>query len=127
LKVLRGLNREVLEFVHFEQGMCRALSDAMSGARHFRELVCWQLAIELKLGLYRLSEQPEVRRDLRFCDQLRDAAASAPRNIAEGFRRRSHADFARFSTSRAVRSPNPRTICRMLLIVDTWMNGNSSD
>jgi four helix bundle protein len=96
LKVLYGLNRDVLEFVHFEQVMCRAQSDAMSGARHFRELVCWPLAIELKLGLYRLSEQPEVKRDLRFCDQLRDAAASAPRNIAEGFGRRSHADFARF-------------------------------
>jgi four helix bundle protein len=50
----------------------------------------------LKLGIYRLSEQPNVKRDFRFCDQIRDAAASAPRNIAEGFGRRSHADFARF-------------------------------
>jgi four helix bundle protein len=68
----------------------------MAGARHFRELTCWQLSNELKLGIYRLSEQPDVKRDFRFCDQIRDAAASAPRNIAEGFGRRSHADFARF-------------------------------
>src|SRR5437588_25168 len=68
----------------------------MAGARHFRELTCWQLANELKLGIYRLCEQPEVKRDFRFHDQLRDAAASAPRNIAEGFGRRTHADFARF-------------------------------
>jgi len=68
----------------------------MAGARHFRELNCWQLSNELKLGIYRLSERPQVKRDLRFCDQIRDAAASAPRNIAEGFGRRSHADFARF-------------------------------
>src|SRR6266496_4335693 len=68
----------------------------MAGARHFRELNCWQISNELKLGIYRLSERPEVKRDLRFCDQIRDAAASAPRTIAEGFGRRSHADFARF-------------------------------
>ena len=37
-----------------------------------------------------------MKRDLKFYDQLRDSAASAPRNIAEGFGRRSHPDFARF-------------------------------
>jgi four helix bundle protein len=68
----------------------------MAGARHFRELACWQLAIELKRAIYRFADQPDVKRDFKFCDQIRDAAASAPRNIAEGFGRRSHADFARF-------------------------------
>ena len=37
-----------------------------------------------------------MKRDLKFHDQIRDGAASPPRNIAEGFGRRSHADFARF-------------------------------
>jgi four helix bundle protein len=68
----------------------------VAGARHFRELHCWQLSNELKLGIYRLSDRPEVKRDFRFHDQIRDAAASAPRNIAEGFGRRTHAEFARF-------------------------------
>jgi four helix bundle protein len=68
----------------------------MGGVRHFRELMCWQLSNELKLGIDQLAEQPQVRRDLKFYDQIRDAAASAPRNIAEGFARRTHADFARF-------------------------------
>jgi four helix bundle protein len=68
----------------------------MAGARHFRELDCWRLANELKLGIYRLADRPEVKRDLRFNEQIRDAAASAPRNIAEGFGRRTHADFAKF-------------------------------
>ena len=68
----------------------------MPGARHFRELVCWQLARDLKSALYQVTDSEAVRRDLRFCDQLRDAAASAPRNIAEGFGRRTHADFAKF-------------------------------
>lgn len=68
----------------------------MAGARHFRELVCWQLARELKIALYRFVETPQVRRDFKFYNQVRDAAASAPRNIAEGFGRRTHADFAHF-------------------------------
>jgi four helix bundle protein len=68
----------------------------VAGARHFRELVCWQLAQELKLALYQVIETPTIRKDVRFYEQVRDAAASAPRNIAEGFGRRTHAEFARY-------------------------------
>ena len=68
----------------------------MAGARHFRELICWQLARELKLALYEAIERPSIRKDFKFCDQVREAARSGPRNIAEGFGRRTHAEFARF-------------------------------
>src|SRR5688500_17539364 len=68
----------------------------MPGARHFQELDCWQRAIELKLELYQLTERPSVRANLKFRDQLREAAASAPRIIAEGFGRRTNADFANY-------------------------------
>ena len=67
----------------------------MAGVRHFRELVCWQLSRE-KLALYRFAENLHVKRDVRFYCQLRDAAVSAPRNIAEGFARRTHAEFAHY-------------------------------
>jgi four helix bundle protein len=78
--------------------MARSLqaSGAVAGARHFRDLICWQLSNALKLALYELADSPQVQRDLRFRDQLRDAAASAPRNIAEGFGRRTHREFAQF-------------------------------
>jgi four helix bundle protein len=68
----------------------------MAGARHFRELDCWQLAYALKLGLLEVTRRPAARADVTFCDQLRDAARSAPRNIAEGFGRKTDADFAHF-------------------------------
>jgi four helix bundle protein len=68
----------------------------MAGAKHFRDLTCWQLADELKLGLYKLADSPSVRADVRFREQLIDAARSAPRNIAEGFGRRTHREFAMF-------------------------------
>jgi len=68
----------------------------MAGVRRFWDLECWQLAREFKLAVYRFAESPAVKRDQYFYGQLRDAAASPPRNIAEGFGRRTHADFARF-------------------------------
>jgi four helix bundle protein len=68
----------------------------MAPARRFSELVCWQLSDGLKLAVYEICRRPDVLRDLRFCSQFRDAAASAPRNIAEGFGRRTHKDFAHF-------------------------------
>ena len=83
-------------FVTIRAGIPDAFVAAMAGARHFRELHCWQLSNELKLGVYRLSDRTDVKQDFRFREQIRDAAASAPRNIAEGFGRRTHAEFARF-------------------------------
>jgi len=42
-------------------------------------------------------EKPAIRRDFKFRDQLADAAASGPRNLAEGFGRFFHPDFAKFA------------------------------
>jgi four helix bundle protein len=72
------------------------LGPAVAGAKHFRELDCWQLARELKLKLYDLSDSAQVKKDFRFREELRDVAASAPHNIAEGFGRRTNREFAHF-------------------------------
>jgi len=40
--------------------------------------------------------KPPAGRDFKFCDQIRSSAASAPRNIAEGFGRFRPAPFANF-------------------------------
>ncbi len=66
----------------------------MSGARDFKELVAWQLADYLRLAILDLCRQPAVARHRRFCDQVTDAASSAARNIAEGFGRFRHREFA---------------------------------
>jgi four helix bundle protein len=68
----------------------------MAGAKSFTELDAWRLANELKLGVYELIRSPEVQRDFEFRDQIRNAAASAPRNIAEGFGRYVPRDFAQY-------------------------------
>jgi len=66
------------------------------GARDFTELAAWQLAHELRRIVVEITERAPARRDLRFCDQCKDAARSATNNIAEGFGRFRHRDFARF-------------------------------
>lgn len=45
---------------------------------------------------YRLLKRPSPAHDFKFRDQLSDAARSAPRNIAEGFARYRHKEFAQF-------------------------------
>jgi four helix bundle protein len=73
----------------------RTLS-GMSGVRDFRELVCWQLSNALKDEVWRFTNTPPASRDFKYCDQIRDSAASAPRNISEGFGRYTPREFARF-------------------------------
>ena len=57
----------------------------------------WQLATDLKKQVYELLDNSPARSDRTFCDQLRDAASSAPRNLAEGFGAYNHGDFARYA------------------------------
>jgi four helix bundle protein len=66
------------------------------GAKTYRELQCWQLANELKRGVYELIATEPAKLDVRFCNQLRDSARGGPRTIAEGFGRYRAAEFARY-------------------------------
>ncbi len=68
----------------------------MPGARSHEELAVWKLAYELKLGVYALIKRGPITRDLELRDQLRDAARSAPRLIAEGYGRYLPGEFARY-------------------------------
>jgi len=68
----------------------------MSGIRDVREIAAWQLAHELRLRVDLFLLSPDFRRHYHFSDQLSDAVQSAPRNIAEGFARFRHQEFAQF-------------------------------
>ena len=65
-------------------------------ARHYSELECWQLAHELKCEVISFTARMPAKADRDFCDDIRAAARSAPSNIAEGFGRETHRDFAHF-------------------------------
>jgi four helix bundle protein len=68
----------------------------MAGFRDFQEIAAWRLARSVKIKVDHILERPEVMRRFKFRDQLSDAARSAPRNIAEGFGRFKHREFAQF-------------------------------
>jgi four helix bundle protein len=65
-------------------------------AKSFRDLRAWQAARAFKIRIYALVETGSISRDEHLQNQLRDAAASAPSQISEGFGRFDPADFGRF-------------------------------
>ncbi len=68
----------------------------MPGARHFSELIAWQLADQIRVATFRLTRRIPWSRDFKHQSQAEDAIDSVCRNIAEGFGCESHAEFARF-------------------------------
>jgi four helix bundle protein len=66
------------------------------GAHSYQDLDVWQLSNALKLGVYALLRNPDAQRDEAFRRQLQNAAASAPRNIAEGFGRFLPREFSQY-------------------------------
>jgi len=65
-------------------------------AKTFRDLIVWQKAHAFVLSAYKLSERFPQREVYGLTSQFRRAAVSIPANIAEGFKKRSRTDKARF-------------------------------
>ena len=63
--------------------------------KSFRDLIVWQKAHELVLGVNELTKQFPKSEMFGLTAQLRSAAVSVPANIAEGYKRRSRADKIR--------------------------------
>lgn len=72
------------------------LFGSMAGLKDFREIAAWRLSREVKILAYPIVKRAAAAHDFKFRDQLQDAARSAPRNIAEGFARYKHKEFAQF-------------------------------
>ena len=68
----------------------------MSGIKSFRELDAWVKAMSLVDAVYSLIEVLPGTERYALSDQLRRAVVSIPSNIAEGFGRVTHKDFAHF-------------------------------
>ena len=62
----------------------------------FEDIEAWQLARELTVKTYRLSNKPEFARDFGLKDQIQNAAGSSMHNIAEGFDSETNPEFIRF-------------------------------
>ena len=65
-------------------------------ARTFQDLVVWRKAHQFVLAVYKLTQEFPKQETYGLVSQMRRAAVSIPANIAEGFRKRSRVDKARF-------------------------------
>lgn len=65
-------------------------------AKVFTDLIVWQKAHQFVLEVYRYTESFPKTEVYGLTAQFRRAAVSIPANIAEGFRKRSNPDKARF-------------------------------
>ncbi len=51
---------------------------------NFQKLRVWQIAKELAVQIYKMTQNLQFRKDLGFKDQIQRSAVSIPSNIAEG-------------------------------------------
>ena len=70
----------------------------MEKVKTFRELIVWQKAHQFVLGIYTLTKKFPSHERFGLTSQFRRAAVSVAANVAEGFRRRTGPDKARFVT-----------------------------
>jgi len=73
--------------------ICRLI---VAPAQSFRDLLVWQKAHRFVLAIYEFTRHLPKQETYGLSLQMRRAAVSIPANIAEGFRKRSRPDQARF-------------------------------
>lgn len=74
----------------------RFMPDRRPPARSFQDLLVWRKAHELVLAVYSLTAAFPKPETYGLSLQIRRSAVSVPANIAEGLRRRSRSEKARF-------------------------------
>jgi four helix bundle protein len=75
-------------------------------ARHFQDLLAWQLSYELKCEVVAFTATGSASKDFRYRDQIRASSASAPSNISEGFGRFRPGDFLEFARGSLMETQN---------------------
>ncbi|SDE41386.1 four helix bundle protein [Pedobacter soli] len=67
----------------------------MAKVERFEDLEIWQLAKQIGVEAYRISDIEPMKSDFGLKDQFRRAAMSMSDNVAEGFEYNNNADFIR--------------------------------
>jgi four helix bundle protein len=92
----------------------------MSGVDRFEDLISWQRMHDLNIEVWRATDSGPASRDFDFRNEIRDAADSAERNIAEGFGRFTPPQFANFLDISRASALETRTLLRKGLEVGYW-------
>jgi four helix bundle protein len=101
-----------------------ASSSRMSVAHRFEDLVAWQRMHELNIEIWRATESGRASRDFDFRNEIRDAADSAERNVAEGFGRFTPPQFANFLDMSRASAQETRTLLKKGLEVGYWVEAD---
>ena len=80
----------------YSHGRRSCMPDRRPPAKSFQDLLVWRKAHELVLAVYTLTAAFPKPETYGLSLQIRRSAVSVPANIAEGFRRRSRPEKARF-------------------------------
>jgi four helix bundle protein len=64
--------------------------------KNFKELKVWEKSYQLSLGIYKITTKFPDDEKFGLTSQVRRAAVSIPSNIAEGYGRRTRADYIKF-------------------------------
>ena len=72
------------------------MSEVREPAKSFKDLVVWQKAHQLVLGVYKATKDFPKEEIFALTSQFRRSAVSVAANIAEGFKKKSPADKLRF-------------------------------
>ncbi|MDY0906727.1 four helix bundle protein [Pedobacter sp. CFBP9032] len=70
----------------------------MAKIEKFEDLEIWQIAKQVGVEAYRISDLEPMKSDFGLKDQFRRAAMSMSDNVAEGFEYNNNPDFIRFLT-----------------------------
>ena len=68
----------------------------MAVYKKFEDLEIWQIANDVAVSFYEITETGQIKSDWGLKDQIRRSAASISNNIAEGFEYDNNPDFIRF-------------------------------
>lgn len=68
----------------------------MAKIERFEDLEVWQIAKQIAIEIYRISDLEPIKSDFGLKDQIRRAAMSLSDNVAEGFEYNNNPDFIRF-------------------------------
>jgi 2-aminomuconate deaminase len=102
----------------------------MATIKNFEDLETWQIARELHLQIFNLTESvPTLAKDFELKDQVRRSSGSVMDNIAEGFGRSSRLEFIQFlsiakASASEVQSQLIRSIDRKHINKDTFTSLN---
>jgi len=64
--------------------------------KDYKELKVWQRSYQLCLDIYKITKEFPKEEQYSLTSQIRRAAVSVPSNIAEGYGRKTTADYIRF-------------------------------